>query len=1082
MTAALLKSEFSVPSPTSPTGTGEGANGIASTNPLTPSLSENYAGESRRIVDAFSRQMVLVIRQSTMLQRRENEGSDAAQRRAGAVVRMFNRKEEEVEVLDMRGESASGIKARPHFQRLLERARRGEIGVILLARADRLSRNDGDSVAIFDAMRQHGGVIVVDGRVYDPNNPSDELMLQIQATFAQYDQRMRTRWFMATRLGLAQQLRYRRQLPSGLCWASPSDPLYRSLAAQSGTDSWLHSLRDNPSTYRAWCKFRDTPHYPLPYPDADVYRTVVLRTQWFNETGSISAVYRRIRTDPAWPANRHGMVPLTSQRPFSSDSRVEWVRVNKHSLRSWLLSPALYGIYTFTPGRTGREQRENLSAATATIFESNAFPSLLPSERYSVLREALVGAPRPRLARANSVEPTHLLRNLRCGAVLPDGSLCGERLHAIQRTRSAQFRYQSNRCGERHGYQPNIEPTMVDGTVLDLLAELMTDASVGAAVEQVHLSGKTLSAEAERLRTDLSRIRAEYTIARDMEKDARRRDDRLGTQAAVEDQERFAAQWKEIEARLDRVGGDEERLRALAEKDAGRIVSLARRFRELVERARLPHADRGRSTVALRALIATCVQNVFVRRLARSSWQVDVVFPTGAVVRRTLFTDSLAVTAPERAWIAACHQKGMSAAAIATELNNIMRTRRVKGAAWNADRIRAVIARLDSVLASGQELTTVAAVPIHPYLSEPDDTREAALGASRPRRKRGPQPMRLLSIRNYRGAAKAAAAAREVMGGGYSIETLLSLDDLVALVGVPRNDVLRLVLLGRLGPVVPGDGTILLRPSDYQLHGEFPEFARATVAKANAWPVEDTITLAVARQEFSYSVQHRLRLRERQDTLAIARDVRGRMYVRRSVVETCAAEAPSGTVLQNALLHEKPDWQALECRFWRPSHLATREARTSWAALVGVAPVIEVPGGARPKTTGNRATAPLGPNGSPLYAWIGPEVMRTLDRLELTAAVNALGRPDLDPCDFYPRSQLLYHFATKLGGPAPATWSRAVAEGRVIEVAALGVFEGIMGSRRRKKWYANVPRAVYEATQLEDVHAWLRGELPRCSE
>jgi DNA invertase Pin-like site-specific DNA recombinase len=342
------------------------------------------------------REAWLWIRQSSHAQKVKHKGSAAVQRQQARYVAPLGLTSESIRVVDARGESGSVDADRPRFRDMLAAAQAGRIGILLLARHDRLARSDAESAAMHDALARHRSLIMVDGRCYDPAMPEDALMLRLLATFAEYENRARTRWMQLARWALVCRQRYRVRLPSGLVWASPDDPAYVEQMERAGLGAWVERAVADPALYQArsaWVErlgpraeagpgteaddapsddpaHEDAPPgdapderhpdgrwlLPLPFPDAEVVRAVELRLAWLLETGSVTVVLKRIRTHPDWP--RPGMVPVAPGRLWRPGEGVRWRPARRIMLRQWYRSPALFGIYTAqsTLNRPGSER------------------------------------------------------------------------------------------------------------------------------------------------------------------------------------------------------------------------------------------------------------------------------------------------------------------------------------------------------------------------------------------------------------------------------------------------------------------------------------------------------------------------------------------------------------------------------------------------------------------------------------------------------------------------------------------------------------------------------------------------------
>ena len=124
----------------------------------------------------LTRKAVVYIRQSTQAQVQSNLESQRRQYELVDVARQRGFREIEVIDEDL-GRSASGLVARPGFERLVAGLCSGEVGAVLCFDASRLARNGRDWHHLLELCGLvQARVIDLDG-IYDPCRPNDRLLL-----------------------------------------------------------------------------------------------------------------------------------------------------------------------------------------------------------------------------------------------------------------------------------------------------------------------------------------------------------------------------------------------------------------------------------------------------------------------------------------------------------------------------------------------------------------------------------------------------------------------------------------------------------------------------------------------------------------------------------------------------------------------------------------------------------------------------------------------------------------------------------------------------------------------------------------
>jgi DNA invertase Pin-like site-specific DNA recombinase len=125
-------------------------------------------------------------RQSTEEQVVANTGSTERQRNQAQKAVELGWPPERVE--DRAGDlglSGSAAEHRPEYLKILREMQEGVIGAVLMSAQDRLGRNASEWYRFLDLCRAYDVLVIVDGRVYDPNDRGDLLLLRIMATIAE---------------------------------------------------------------------------------------------------------------------------------------------------------------------------------------------------------------------------------------------------------------------------------------------------------------------------------------------------------------------------------------------------------------------------------------------------------------------------------------------------------------------------------------------------------------------------------------------------------------------------------------------------------------------------------------------------------------------------------------------------------------------------------------------------------------------------------------------------------------------------------------------------------------------------------
>jgi len=134
----------------------------------------------------LKRKAVVYVRQSTQAQIQSNLESQRRQYELVDVARRQGFRDVEV-IDDDLGRSASGMVARPGFERLVAWLCAGEVGAVLCFDASRLARNGRDWHHLLELCGLvEARVIDLDG-VYDPCRPNDRLLLGMKGSISEFE-------------------------------------------------------------------------------------------------------------------------------------------------------------------------------------------------------------------------------------------------------------------------------------------------------------------------------------------------------------------------------------------------------------------------------------------------------------------------------------------------------------------------------------------------------------------------------------------------------------------------------------------------------------------------------------------------------------------------------------------------------------------------------------------------------------------------------------------------------------------------------------------------------------------------------
>ena len=169
--------------------------------------------------DHLERQALIYVRQSTLTQVRENEGSK--ERQYGLVQRALDLgwgKEQIVVVDQDQGCSGASAEGRDGFQQLVAEVGLGHAGAVFSLEAFRLARSCVDWYRLLEICALTQTLVVDEESVYDPSHYNDRLLLGFKGTMSEAELHWLRSRLSGGRLKKAESGELRIDLPTGLVY------------------------------------------------------------------------------------------------------------------------------------------------------------------------------------------------------------------------------------------------------------------------------------------------------------------------------------------------------------------------------------------------------------------------------------------------------------------------------------------------------------------------------------------------------------------------------------------------------------------------------------------------------------------------------------------------------------------------------------------------------------------------------------------------------------------------------------------------------------------------------------------------
>jgi len=169
--------------------------------------------------DHLARQAVIYVRQSTLLQVRENIGSTARQYDLVKRAHDLGWEQAGIQVIDQdQGQSGASSIGRDGFQLLVAEVGLGHVGAVLSLEVSRLARSCSDWYRLLEICALTDTLVIDEEGVYDPGSYNDRLLLGFKGTMSEAELHWLYQRLQGGKLTKAEQGKLRFRLPSGLVY------------------------------------------------------------------------------------------------------------------------------------------------------------------------------------------------------------------------------------------------------------------------------------------------------------------------------------------------------------------------------------------------------------------------------------------------------------------------------------------------------------------------------------------------------------------------------------------------------------------------------------------------------------------------------------------------------------------------------------------------------------------------------------------------------------------------------------------------------------------------------------------------
>ena len=299
-------------------------------------------------LEHLDRLAFIYVRQSTVIQVRENTASTARQYDLTQRARDLGWAPEHIQVIDQdQGHSGASTTGRDGFQALLVEVGLGHAGAVLSLEVSRLARSCSDWYRLLEICAVTETLVIDEEGVYDPGQYNDRLLLGFKGTMSEAELHWLRSRLLGGKLEKAEHGQLRMRLPVGLIY--------------------------------------DPAHHVVLDPDEEVQHAVRLVFDLFEKTGTALAVVKHFQDQHLRFPNRFwgGL----------HDGELIWESLRHSRVLTILHNPAYAGVYVYgrtqTRTRTLPGEAPRLKGRTRQIKRENwpivlqdAHPGYIPWEQF----------------------------------------------------------------------------------------------------------------------------------------------------------------------------------------------------------------------------------------------------------------------------------------------------------------------------------------------------------------------------------------------------------------------------------------------------------------------------------------------------------------------------------------------------------------------------------------------------------------------------------------------------------------------------------------------------------------------------